>query len=530
MGRKHKNAAAREAGGKGAGAGRDDQQQQEAQSDQFVDPPKASIASHPDVGVAIACGLELRVYDARTQQHRSLVTKPAQPEPVQKGARPAPPYLRGVVFDAAGRYLLAGSEDKAAGLRVWDCSSWQLIQTIKVPKKVTAIAFTSDGAHVLAADKFGDVLVADTQRPAGLPEGQQQEPEVLLGHYCAILTSLALSSGGRFLATTDRDQRARVSVMPADPLAGAHEIQSFCLGHTAFVSCSTFVKQSAEELLVTGGGDGTLRLWDPLNGELLHTLELPPMQQPGLIAGDTEQEGAAAEGGSSDEDMGGEADTEAGAGAAETGADGAQQEADGGQVELEGDPAAANGGQADSNAAVPLALAASPCGTWLVAAVDGRDQLCLLRLDWDRRQLQEHGWHSLSGLHLPACLSFDGSGRLWAAGGPVVDDSAAAFVACGSIAPAGLDQDGQDARLVDGVLPEWLPAAAVQQLEAKAGNEEELLAATQQRRLASQILKKRQHSLQQLKQHTRKRRAKEVAAEARALAKQAEQTAEPMAH
>jgi hypothetical protein len=37
----------------------------------------------------------------------------------------------------------------------------------KVPKKVTAIAFTSDGAHVLAADKFGDVLVADTQRPAG---------------------------------------------------------------------------------------------------------------------------------------------------------------------------------------------------------------------------------------------------------------------------------------------------------------------------------------------------------------------------
>jgi hypothetical protein len=35
-----------------------------------------------------------------------------------------------VVFDAAGRYLLAGSEHKAAGLRVWDCSSWQLIQTM----------------------------------------------------------------------------------------------------------------------------------------------------------------------------------------------------------------------------------------------------------------------------------------------------------------------------------------------------------------------------------------------------------------
>lgn len=40
--------------------------------------------------------------------------------------------------------------------------------------------------------------------PAGLKEGQQQEPEILLGHYCAILTSLSLSAGGRLLATTDR--------------------------------------------------------------------------------------------------------------------------------------------------------------------------------------------------------------------------------------------------------------------------------------------------------------------------------------
>jgi hypothetical protein len=45
--------------------------------------------------------------------------------------------------------------------------------------------------------------------------------------------------------------------MPADPLAGAHEIQSFCLGHTAFVSCSTFVKQSAEVgALTKRGGRG----------------------------------------------------------------------------------------------------------------------------------------------------------------------------------------------------------------------------------------------------------------------------------
>lgn len=37
----------------------------------------------------------------------------------------------------------------------------------KVPKKVTTCAFTADGGAMLAADKFGDVLVAATQRPAG---------------------------------------------------------------------------------------------------------------------------------------------------------------------------------------------------------------------------------------------------------------------------------------------------------------------------------------------------------------------------
>lgn len=70
------------------------------------------------------------------------MSKPAaEPEPEQgqaqqkqgkRGApRPAqPPHVRGVAFDASGRYLLAGAEDKAAGLRLWDCTTWELLQTM----------------------------------------------------------------------------------------------------------------------------------------------------------------------------------------------------------------------------------------------------------------------------------------------------------------------------------------------------------------------------------------------------------------
>lgn len=36
-----------------------------------------------------------------------------------------------------------------------------------MPKKVTTCAFTPDGRHALAADKFGDVLAVACQRPEG---------------------------------------------------------------------------------------------------------------------------------------------------------------------------------------------------------------------------------------------------------------------------------------------------------------------------------------------------------------------------
>ena len=49
-----------------------------------------------------------------------------------------------------------------------------------------------------------DPEMPSSRRAAGLAPGEQQSAEVLLGHYCAILTSLALSRGGRLLATADK--------------------------------------------------------------------------------------------------------------------------------------------------------------------------------------------------------------------------------------------------------------------------------------------------------------------------------------
>lgn len=40
------------------------------------------------------------------------------------------PVLRGVAFDGSGRFLLVGSEDKGAGMRLWDCDTWELQQAM----------------------------------------------------------------------------------------------------------------------------------------------------------------------------------------------------------------------------------------------------------------------------------------------------------------------------------------------------------------------------------------------------------------
>jgi len=119
------------------------------------------------------------------------------------------------------------------------------------------VAASADGEWALAADKFGDVYVAPLRSaerasasdskadPAAAPSdaaaanGQQSggtshdskaaiapqpasaagsKAALLLGHYNATITSLTVSADGGSLVSTDRDGKARVNVLPSNPL------------------------------------------------------------------------------------------------------------------------------------------------------------------------------------------------------------------------------------------------------------------------------------------------------------------------
>ncbi len=74
-----------------------------------------------------------------------------------------------------------------------------------------------------------------------------------------------MSFDGKYVITADRDEKIRISHYP-----NCYEIHQFCLGHTELV---IWIQLLSNELLVSAGADGTIRLWSVENGTCLCTMK-----------------------------------------------------------------------------------------------------------------------------------------------------------------------------------------------------------------------------------------------------------------
>ncbi|KAK7421962.1 tRNA (guanine-N(7)-)-methyltransferase non-catalytic subunit trm82 [Neonectria punicea] len=246
---------------------------------------------------------------------------------------PDRPVITHLTSTGDGAHLLAiTGHDKAIWVFEHD-GKGQLAQLSRrtMPKRPSSVAIAPD-SQIICADKFGDVyalpliettplppstiqpstpapvaskpavkLQANTktvhsQRNLRALNNQQRQMELatrskpdadakaespdfeltqLLGHV-SMLTSLVLgeSDGRRYILTADRDEHIRVSRY----IPQAHVIEGFCFGHKEFVSAMT-ISLSKREVLISGGGDEDLFVWDWKSSKLLSKKSLLSLAQ-----------------------------------------------------------------------------------------------------------------------------------------------------------------------------------------------------------------------------------------------------------
>ncbi|GMH27953.1 hypothetical protein Nepgr_029796 [Nepenthes gracilis] len=242
-------------------------QMEERENNREMEVAPALIAVHPfDKSVAVAVGSDLRVFDLARKISISLADDSR--DLLHKDC------IRAVRFSGRGQLFVSAGDDKL--VKIWDADTWKCLATVNSEKRVSAVSISKNELFVCFADKFGVVWAVSLDGLNKIQASCNKKAVPILAHYCSIITCLDFSPDGRFIISADRDFKIRVTVFPENPLNGAHEIQSFCLGHSEYVSSLAVVHNSdyPQGFLLSGGGDSTVRMWDINSGSLLCTCEV----------------------------------------------------------------------------------------------------------------------------------------------------------------------------------------------------------------------------------------------------------------
>jgi WD40 repeat protein len=169
-----------------------------------------------------------------------------------------------VAFRPDGEQLATVGSDNQ--IRVWDVESGQELLTFSGHGAGVAsglfpgtldVAYSPDGDRLVTAGADGVAKVWDASTGAELLALQGQEGGLL---------SVAYSSDGRFIATTNDQAESTIKVWDAQTGAEVHTLG----GHPAHIWGVAFSPDSTT--LVTGGARGVIKAWDVVTGQELYTV------------------------------------------------------------------------------------------------------------------------------------------------------------------------------------------------------------------------------------------------------------------
>lgn len=245
-----------------------------------------------------------------------------KPRRKKKKAPPLPSVIKLTASSDGRHVVVVTGEDKT--IRVLEMLDGQLSQISEraMPKKPGAVTLTPDQSTIVAGDKFGDVyalpltftekenLTDESPAASVEPEMKAYKPaatnltvhtrknlhaleqqlnsknltvskksydfehRLILGHVSLLTDLIALTHivDGKtrsYILTADRDEHIRIT----RGIPQTHVIEGFCLGHANFVN-KLLVPATHPELLISGGGDDYLLLWDWVHGKLLSRVSL----------------------------------------------------------------------------------------------------------------------------------------------------------------------------------------------------------------------------------------------------------------
>ncbi|KAF2155907.1 hypothetical protein K461DRAFT_274961 [Myriangium duriaei CBS 260.36] len=275
---------------------------------------------------------------AQEQENTEFTEEPQQKKrKLSHSATEAPAIIK-LVRDSGHKHVAIVTEDKC--ITIFEVGSDGTLKQLNqrcMPKRPCAIEFSSDiPPTIVCGDKFGDVyslplhvpedrdaeekrpnnansqpkvyspaateMTVHTQRNRKALEEQMRakgrptqakeplafEHKLLLGHV-SMLTDLQITTlheDGTYkprIITCDRDEHIRVSRgMPQ-----SHVIEAFCMGHTEFLSKLKLLPET--EILLSGGGDDWMGVWNWKSGQLLAKHDLRQLKSDiGEASGDAD--------------------------------------------------------------------------------------------------------------------------------------------------------------------------------------------------------------------------------------------------
>lgn len=168
------------------------------------------------------------------------------------------------------KYLVATTDnDKSIVIFEIDYSKPNCLVLLKrqqMPKRPCSVSMDSNFENVVVADKFGDVYTVPI---AGESLQDEKTMNPILGHV-SMLTDVLMTekNGKQFILTADRDEHIRVSNYPK-----SYVVKHWLFSHNEYVS-SMHIPSSSPDLLVSGGGDDFICLWNWYEGKFIDKVDI----------------------------------------------------------------------------------------------------------------------------------------------------------------------------------------------------------------------------------------------------------------